>query len=268
MGGQRIYCKVCGRTMDEINFYTSYNIEKYPLNGRIDTCKKCLTMMVDCWNPKTYLPILEELDVPYIPEEWNKVLAKYASDPSKITAKGVMGKYLAKMRMVQYKDYRWKDNEYIQQLADERTRSAMQVQGYDEPEIQKVLDQAHFSNFDTSQFVWPEYVDPRLSIPPNFGKEEPQEKKKEKEGEEEVVTAEGPILLSNPYFEDTLTDEDKSYLCLKWGYNYRPEELVQLEQLFEEMNHSYEITTAGDVNTLKLACKASLKANQLLDIGD
>jgi hypothetical protein len=31
---------------------------------------------------------------------------------------------------------------------------------------------------------------------------------------------------------------------------------------------SYDIQTAGDINTLKLACKCSLKANQLLDIGD
>ena len=34
------------------------------------------------------------------------------------------------------------------------------------------------------------------------------------------------------------------------------------------MTNSYDIQAAGDLNTLKLACKASLKANQLLDIGD
>jgi hypothetical protein len=34
------------------------------------------------------------------------------------------------------------------------------------------------------------------------------------------------------------------------------------------MTSSYDIQAAGDVNTLKLACKCSLKANQLLDIGD
>ena len=31
---------------------------------------------------------------------------------------------------------------------------------------------------------------------------------------------------------------------------------------------SYDIQSAGDINTLKLACKSSLKANQLLDLGD
>ena len=34
------------------------------------------------------------------------------------------------------------------------------------------------------------------------------------------------------------------------------------------MMDSYDIQTAGDKNTLMLACKTSLKANQLLDIGD
>jgi hypothetical protein len=34
------------------------------------------------------------------------------------------------------------------------------------------------------------------------------------------------------------------------------------------MLDSYDIQAAGDRNTLMLACKSSLKANQLLDLGD
>ena len=34
------------------------------------------------------------------------------------------------------------------------------------------------------------------------------------------------------------------------------------------MMESYEITTAGHIDTLKLICKTSLKCNQLIDIGD
>ena len=67
---------------------------------------------------------------------------------------------------------------------------------------------------------------------------------------------------------EDLTEEDKKYLCIKWGKAYKPNEWIALEQLFEEMMHSYDIQAAGDINTLKLACKCSLKANQLLDIGD
>ena len=57
-------------------------------------------------------------------------------------------------------------------------------------------------------------------------------------------------------------------LRLKWGKTYRPEEWVKLEQLYEEMMNSYDIQSAGHIDTLKLVCKTSLKANQLLDIGD
>jgi hypothetical protein len=65
-----------------------------------------------------------------------------------------------------------------------------------------------------------------------------------------------------------LTDEDRRYLCLKWGKTYRPDEWIRLEELYEQMINSYDIQQAGDINTLKLACKSSLKANQLLDLGD
>lgn len=37
-----------------------------------------MTMMVDNWDPSTYKWILEEADVPYIPDEWNKLMRNYA----------------------------------------------------------------------------------------------------------------------------------------------------------------------------------------------
>jgi hypothetical protein len=57
-----------------------------------------------------------------------------------------------------------------------------------------------------------------------------------------------------------LTNEDRTYLFLKWG-KYTPEEWVKLEQLYEEMMSSYDIQGAGHIDTLKLICKTSLKAN-------
>ena len=73
---------------------------------------------------------------------------------------------------------------------------------------------------------------------------------------------------SIPEIEFDLTDEDRTYLCLKWGKTYKPEEWIKLEQLYEDMMNSYDIQTAGHIDTLKLICKTSLKANQLIDIGD
>jgi hypothetical protein len=64
------YCEKCHKTMRASEFYSSNNLEKYPNDGKFTMCKKCLTMHVDNWNPDTYLWILQEADVPYVPKEW------------------------------------------------------------------------------------------------------------------------------------------------------------------------------------------------------
>jgi len=79
-----------------------------------------MTMHVDNWNPETYLWILQEADVPYVPEEWNKLMASYGKDKSKITGMTILGRYLSKMKLKQYKDYRWKDTEFLKELADSK----------------------------------------------------------------------------------------------------------------------------------------------------
>jgi hypothetical protein len=78
------------------------------------------------------------------------------------------------------------------------------------------------------------------------------------------------------YFDDgatdalvaELTEEDRLYLRLKWGKAYKPDEWIELEKLYKDMEESYDIQTAGHKDTLKLICKTSLKANQLIDMGD
>jgi len=48
---------------------------------------------------------------------------------------------------------------------------------------------------------------------------------------------------------------------MKWGKAYKPEEWVQLEKLYNEMCESYDIQSAGHIDTLKMICKTSLKSN-------
>ena len=69
------YCEKCNKTMDETQFYGSNNLEKYP-EGKLRQCKKCISMHVDNFNPDTYLWILQECDVPYVPNEWNKLFRR------------------------------------------------------------------------------------------------------------------------------------------------------------------------------------------------
>ena len=58
-------CTKCGKSMDEGQFYT------YKDGQKTEMCKNCLTRHIDNFEPDTFLWLLEKMDVPYIPEEWN-----------------------------------------------------------------------------------------------------------------------------------------------------------------------------------------------------
>ena len=246
---ESFYCEKCNRTMNADQFYGSNNTDKYP-EGKLHKCKKCTTMHVDNFNPDSSLWILQECDVPYVPEEWNKLLASYGKDRSKLTGTTIVGRYLSKMKLKQFRDYRWKDTEFLQEVANKRIEETMKRQGYEAAEIAQALATAS------------------VPIP---------------QGEIEIPvyqeTNDNPFLSSgDDYFAeqsggaddfvDDLTEEDRTYLRLKWGKTYKPEEWIRLEQLYEEMMASYDVQGAGHIDTLKLVCKTSLKANQLIDIGD
>lgn len=246
------FCDKCQRTMRGTEFYGSNNLEKYP-EGKLHQCKKCLTMHVDNWDSSTYMWILEECDVPYIPEEWNKLLQKYAGEGKTITGTTIIGRYLAKMKLKQFRDYRFKDTEFLQQMADHKMEETMKRQGYEAAEIAKVIEQSHISAPERP-------TPPPLTIPDSNS------------------AGNMPLDIEDYFAEQNsdydidiaadLTDDDKRYLLLKWGKSYTPEEWVKLEQLYNEMMQSYDIQSAGHIDNLKLLCKTSLKSNQLLDIGD
>ncbi len=239
------FCKKCNRTMRGTEFYTSNNLEKFPNDGKLDQCKKCITMHVDNYNPDTYLWIIQDIDVPWVPDEWNKLLAKYGQDKSKLTGMTILGRYLSKMKLKQYKDYRWKDTEHLREVANSKIETTMKQSGYSAAEIAEVIEKATFKIPD-GELVEPPHPEPQQSFQAeNYFQPE----------EEEIDDLD-------------LTDDDKIYLRLKWGKAYKPEEWVRLEQLYNEMMESYDIQSAGHIDTLKLLCKTSLKANQLIDIGD
>lgn len=196
-------------------------------------------MHVNNWDPSTFLPILEEIDVPYIKKEWDTLLERYGKDPKKITGMTIIGRYLAKMKLNQWNKYRYSDTERLAQEEEQRQITAMRNQGYTGEQIEEQL------KIDRT----PERVEPIMN---------PQINPAEVDYEDNT-----PDELEND-----LTEEDKNYLKIKWGKTYRPFEWVQLEQLYEDMMASYDIQGAGHIDTLKLVCKTSLKCNQLIDIGD
>ena len=234
-----LYCKTCNRTMDEGQFYQTKRLDKYP-EGYLPECKKCLTRHVDNWRPETYTWILEEIDVPYIEEEWTTLLDRYAKDPRKTTGMTILGRYLSKMRMKQFNNLTWADTERLRQEADAKKAEVMARQGYSGEEIENAISTG--------------------TMP---------EKPEDFKTAAEANAAPAPIDLIEPeFFNDDLTEEDKKYLTIKWGKTYRPYEWVQLEKLYQEMMAAFDIVTPAHEDYLKLICKTSLKAHQLIDLGD
>ena len=65
-----------------------------------------------------------------------------------------------------------------------------------------------------------------------------------------------------------LTKEDKQYLAMKWGRNYKPSQWLLLETKYTEMMNSFDIQDADSKNTLMFICKTYLKMDEAIDIGD
>lgn len=247
-------CERCGKSMDEANFYT------YKDGRKTELCKKCLTAHIDNFDPNTYLWLLEKMDVPYIPEEWNVLRDRaYAKDPYKMNGMSVFGKYLSKMKLKQWKKYGWEDTEKLRAQNEEKSKSELAAQKQYEEEMKQKLESGEISEAQYKTLVSTETQNAEMqAIPPQ-----------------------NVILQNNFYNENNflsedelvdpaadLTDDDKIFLAMKWGRLYKPNEWVELERNYNDMINSFDIQDADSINTLILICKTNLKANQALDCGD
>ena len=187
------YCEKCKRTMAGEQFYSSNNLEKYPNDGKLNQCKKCLTMHVDNFNPDSYVWILQECDVPYVPAEWHGLLQTYGRDKSKLTGASILGRYLSKMRLKQWRDYRWKDTAFLQEVENAKIEQAMKAQGYDAAEIAMTLNEKN-SAIPEGDVVIPVYKDESVNEAPVY---------------DDYFAQQAPEINID------LTDEDRTYLCLK-----------------------------------------------------
>ena len=248
-------CEKCGKNMDETNFYT------YKDGRKTEMCKKCLTMHVDNFNPDTFLWLLEKMDVPYVPTEWNVLRDRaYAKDPNKMNGTSVFGKYIAKMRLKQWKNYGWADTEKIRAQEEERLAANIERQKAFEVELKQQYEDGLINE---SQYKTLMSTETLHAEEPKYG------------AQPDAVAGNNPYNESNFMSEDELIDpaadltpEDKLYLAMKWGRLYKPNEWVELERHYNEMIASFDIQDADTIGTLILICKTYLKMNTAIDIGD
>ena len=254
---EKYYCKKCMKTMGENEFFT------YKDGTKTELCKKCLTMHIDNFDPETYLWLLEKMDVPYVPEEWNTLRDRlYEKDPSKVTSQSVFGRYLSKMKLKQWKAYSWADTEKLQQEYQAKAEAAAQEIAEREAEAKERFENGEISEAEYKTLTQTETKHKKIMSTPI--------------GQNPVLPGSIPAEIHDPYMSEDelidtaadLTDEDKIYLAMKWGRLYKPQEWVELERSYNEMTESFDIQDADTINTLILICKTNLKMNQALDIGD
>lgn len=262
---KKYLCSRCKKTMSETKFYTYKNGDK------VEMCKDCLCAHVNNFEPDTFLWILEKMDVPYIPAEWNTLRDRaYQQDHKKIGGAAVMGRYLGKMKLKQWinpetkEPYGWADSEKLQaersevvvmsdeDKAEEEARNQELKDMYEKGEISeaeyKTLSSTESQQKNDMEFDFAGAT----SDPGGFESFDAQYMSEDE--------------LPDPAAE--LTDEDKIYLAMKWGRLYKPNEWVALEQKYTEMMNSFDIQDADSRNTLILMCKTDLKMNQAIDCGD
>ncbi len=266
-------CSRCGKMLTQVSFY------QYKDGSKCQMCKACLTAHIDNFDPSTFEWILEKMDVPYVPIEWNTLRDRaFAKDPNKMNGMSVIGKYLAKMKLKQYGNMGYADSaEILAKMGAAEAEKAQKLEQEKkeyEAELKVKLSegkisQAEYKTLVSTETQHNEYIPPKGDLITGIGAAGP------------TSYQQALRLAKNPYQEQNflpqsvvypgveLSDDDKLYLAVKWGRLYTPYQLVALQQLFNEFMDSFpDIGGAARIDTLKKICKTSLKMDQAIDCGD
>ena len=251
-------CQKCGKMMDEnAKFY------QYKDGRKTELCKNCLTMHIDNFDPNTFLWLLEKMDVPYIPEEWNTLRDRaFAKNPN-LNGMSVFGKYLSKMKLKQWMNYGWADTEKLNSLRAAKTAEQEQEKKAYEDSLKEQYEKGDITESEYKTLVSTstlnnEYINRPMDIPKSdYNQQDKYFSENSEMVEEQVQKA-----------INELTDDDKLAMAMKWGSLYTPAEWIDLEKDYQRMMNSFDIQDADTINTLILICKTNLKINQALDAND
>lgn len=244
--------------MRAVNFYT------YKDGSKTELCKACMTMHVNNYEPDTFLWILEKMDLPWVPEEWNIIRDKaYQKDPYKMNGMSVLGKYISKMKLKQWNKLGWADSKKIQ----EEREAAAKAAGKSEEEAAKRVEamEEAYKNGEITEaqlMTYKEITSPPTPTPPPAAAPSPLVNSPYPEGNHPFEVVDVPDLGQD------LTEQDKVYLAVKWGRLYSAEDWIYLEQKYTDFMASFDIQGAARIDTLIQICKLSLKLNMALDSGD
>lgn len=234
-GNGKIFCPSCRKTLDEKNFFKTRRTDKHP-SGFIPECKTCVALKVDDGDIQTFLPMLKEIDVPYMPSKWRELVQKKPAGGASI-----IGKYVSMMRMNQYKKYFWADTENLVESERSALIAAFKQDNATETDAEKRADEAQsLADIQSTQMK-------TMTTQP---------------------AASAMYGLTPKTSKYGLTQEEIDDLKVKWGEDYSEDQYLQLEQLFKDMKEAYVIQDPIAISNAKMICKLTVKMNRFVDIDD
>ena len=244
MAQEKKVCARCKKTYPLEKYYKTRTLEVYS-DGYLPVCKNCLENTYKATDPASFMHILKAIDVPWVPSEYRTIYNKNVK-PNAPNSLSILGKYIMKMKLVQYNKYGFMD-------------SAEAQEKYEQPEY---YDSIENYNYDIS-----------LDEPVNFSSSksnfslEPVTQDNLSEGARMAINPE-EIDSQLKTLENSLTQEEINYLVLKWGMAYNRTQLLTLEKMYLEMCEDYDIRTTSQKDYLKKYCVASMRYDECLAAQD
>lgn len=244
--GNKKTCKCCGKQMDVKNFFVSKNKELHP-DGYLDVDKNCALMFFDYSNPATFMKVLYEVDLPWLPHKYLEILYSdfKVTQPNN---RALIGKYISKMKLSQFNKYGFYDSLVVQEN-----------EGYSKEEMSNPF----------------EYTYPDWGIAPNFTIPLSIDMDRMPQGTSESISLRPASLIAEEQGiisgVDTsiLTEEDLLYLTEHWGVTTSLADAIACERNYQQMvNNEYEVKTTTHKDYIKKLCILSVKADKALEVGD
>lgn len=244
MAQEKKVCARCKKTYPLEKFYKTRTLEEYK-DGYLPVCKSCLENTYKATDPASFMHILKAIDVPWVPSEYRTIYNKNVK-PNAPNSLSILGKYIMKMKLIQYNKYGFMD-------------SAEAQEKYEQPE--------YYDSIENYNYNIP------LDKPVNFSSSksnfslDPVTQDNLSEGDRMAINPE-EIDSQLKTIENSLTQEEINYLVLKWGFSYNRTQLLTLEKMYLEMCEDYDIRTTSQKDYLKKYCVASMRYDECLAAQD
>lgn len=257
----RVQCVKCGKTKSLNYFYASAAPTEKSPEGVVPICKECVLQTYNPDDPNTFIPLLREADIAWVPGIYRDCYQKVID--AKKSPIGILGRYMSRMKLGQYSNFRYSQS--------------VEAQTYYFSE-ETPDDPTHYGAANLplgeSYLGAVENVAARLKFPTGFsegtsGGFVPSSVATAAPAGLQVSPANGDFEHAAGGADDSsavvqLTQEEDQYLQLKWGTLYNRSQLLRLEKEYLQMLQDYDIHTTNQKDYLRKICIASLRYDEAL----